>query len=461
MTLQLFRRKKIDNTDYSNGLRRTLNAWDLTFLGIGAIIGAGIFVLTGKAAATTAGPGIVFSYIFASLACAFSALCYAELAASVGGCGGAYDYAYASLGELVAWFIGWQVLLEYGMGAVCVAIGWSAYAGHILSVFNIHVPPALLSGPFEGGIVNLPAVLVIFAISAIIASGGRQSAKTNLIMVSLKLIAILAVIFVSVKHVQPSNWHPFLPFGYKGVMTGAGLVFFAYIGFDAVATAAEETINPQRNLPLGIIGSLVVCTILYITLSLILTGVVPYPQLDNAAPVSFILTHLGYVKLSIFVGFAALCALTTVILVLIFALNRVILAMSRDGLLSIKFSSLHKTRRTPTYTITVCAILMAICAGLLPMNQVAELINMGTLAAFIVVCLGVLILRYKEPNLPRSFKAPFIPYTPILGIICCLSLMFSLNSFTWLAVSVWVVLGMAIYIVYGYKHSNLTKAVTQ
>ena len=454
--MSLFRKKPINADAYCDtGLKRCLSAMDLTLLGIGAIIGAGIFVLTGIAAAKSAGPAIVLSYVVSGFACAFAALAYAELAASVGGCGSAYGYAYAGLGEIIAWIIGWDLILEYGVATAAVAIGWSGYVNNALTAMGTPIPMTLLKSPVEGGFVNLPAFLIVLTLAVLLAIGIRQSARFNAVMVLVKLLAITTFVAVAAFHVQPANWVPFMPFGWEGVMGGAALIFFAYIGFDAVSTAAEEAVNPQRDLPIGILASLAVCTVIYIVVAGLLTGIVPYHTLNVASPVADSLLRIGYPWAAAFIAAGAIAGLTTVMLVLYYGLTRVFLAMSRDGLLPPVFSAVNKNTQTPIRIIIASGVLIALIAGFTPIGDVAELVNIGTLAAFVLVCAGVIHLRYTRPDLKRPFRTPFGSVTPLLGIIFCVYLMLSLPPITWARFGIWLALGLVIYFVYSRRHSTL------
>ena len=430
---------------------------DLTLLGIGAIIGAGIFVLTGIAAAKSAGPAIVLSYVVSGFACAFAALAYAELAASIGGCGSAYGYAYAGLGELIAWIIGWDLILEYGVATAAVAIGWAGYVNNALTAMGMPLPMVLLKSPVEGGFVNLPALLIVLSLAVLLSIGVRQSARFNAVMVLVKLLAITTFVAVAAFNVQPTNWEPFMPFGWEGVMGGAALIFFAYIGFDAVSTAAEEAVNPQRDLPIGILVSLAVCTVIYVVVAGLLTGIVPYYTLNVASPVADSLLRIGYPWAAAFIAAGAIAGLTTVMLVLYYGLTRVFLAMSRDGLLPPVFSAINKSTHTPVRVIMASGVLIAAIAGFTPIGDVAELVNIGTLAAFVLVCAGVIHLRYTRPDLKRPFRTPFGSVTPLLGIIFCVYLMLSLPTVTWVRFGVWLVLGMVIYFAYSRLHSTLNR----
>ena len=456
--MSLFRTKPINADAYCDtGLKRCLSAMDLTLLGIGAIIGAGIFVLTGIAAAKSAGPAIVLSYVVSGFACAFAALAYAELAASVGGCGSAYGYAYAGLGEIIAWIIGWDLILEYGVATAAVAIGWAGYVNNALTAMGMPLPMALLKSPVEGGFVNLPALLIVLTLAVLLSIGVRQSARFNAVMVLVKLLAITTFVAVAAFHVQPANWQPFMPFGWEGVMGGAALIFFAYIGFDAVSTAAEEAVNPQRDLPIGILVSLAVCTVIYVVVAGLLTGIVPYYTLNVASPVADSLLRIGFPWAAAFIAAGAIAGLTTVMLVLYYGLTRVFLAMSRDGMLPPVFSAINKSTHTPVRVILASGVLIAAIAGFTPIGEVAELVNIGTLAAFVLVCAGVIHLRYTRPDLKRPFRTPFGSVTPLLGIVFCLYLMFSLPPVTWMRFGIWLVLGAVIYFTYSRSHSTLNR----
>ena len=453
----VFRTKTI-NADHhlvDTNLNRILGPLDLTLLGIGAIIGAGIFVLTGVAAATQAGPAIVLSYLVAGTACAFAALAYAELAAAIGGCGSAYGYCYAGLGELVAWIIGWDLILEYGVAISAVAIGWSGYANNALEAVGLGLPAAWLHGPGEGGLVNLPAAGIVLILALLLGLGVRESARVNAVMVLIKLLAIGVFLTVAVGRVDPANWVPFMPFGWGGVMGGAALIFFAYIGFDAVSTAAEEARHPQRDLPIGILVSLAVCTLIYVIVAAVLTGVAPYATLNVGSPVADVMLRLGHSWAAGLVAAGAIAGLTTVMLVLYYGLSRIVLAMSRDGLLPAVFARVNRRTQTPIRVILLVGLAISAVAGLTPIGQVAELVNIGTLAAFFLVCLGVIVLRVTQPDMPRPFRIPWSPLVPLLGAASCLYLALSLPWMTWLRFGLWLALGLAIYFVYSRHHSAL------
>ena len=468
MSLQIFRTKHITTEIHlDHGLKRCLSAWDLAFLGIGAIIGTGIFVLTGVAAATQSGPAVVLSFIIAGFACTFAALSYAELSASLGGCGSAYGYSYAAFGELCAFIIGWDLLLEYGISVAAVANGWSGYFNNAFNAMGISLPENLTKAPKLGGIINLPAAAIILVLMGLLIIGVKQSAKANNAMVFVKLITIAIFISVAVFNVHPENWHPFMPYGWfqtlpdgktTGVLAGASLVFFAYVGFDAVSTAVEEAKNPQKDLPFGLIASLLFCTIIYILVSGLLTGVVPYTDLNVSSPVAHALSLIGINWASALISTGVIAGLTTVMLVLYYALTRIIFAMSRDGLLSPFFNKLHSKTQTPVRVIVICGVIMSLIAGFMPLGDLAELVNIGTLAAFVLVCLGVIVLRITKPDMPRPFRTPFGFVLPGLGMLSCGALMAFLPSLTWLRFIVWLAIGLIVYFSYSLHHSKLAKA---
>lgn len=456
--MNLFRTKPPSaETHEKSALRRCLTAFDLTVLGIGAIIGAGVFVLTGIAAATKAGPAICISYIIAGMAAMFSALAYAELATCIGGCGSAYNYAFAGFGEFIAWIIGWDLLLEYTLAVSTVAIGWSGYVNNALEAMKIHLPAQYLKNPFEGGIVNLPSVLIIFALAMLLCIGVKQSSRFNATVVFIKLVTIAVFIGVAADEVNPFYWNNFLPFGWTGVMQGASLVFFAYIGFDALSTAAEETLNPQRNIPIGIITSVIICTTIYIIVSALLTSIVPYTTLNVKSPVADALLHLGFPIAGGIIAAGAIAGLTTVMLVMYYGLTRIFLAISRDGLLPHIFARTNTRTKTPITIILLSGTVIATIAGIVPIGEAAQLVNIGTLAAFTLVCGGVIVLRYTKPDMPRPFKLAFGPLFPSLGIIFSLYLMFNLPLITWLRFIVWMAIGFVIYFSYSIRHSVLQK----
>ena len=458
----LFRRKNVGTLLKKSGdiqLKQTLGAFDLVLLGVGAIVGTGIFILPGTVAATNSGPAIVFSFIIAAIVCALAGLCYSEFSSSIPVTGSAYTYGYIVFGELVGWLVGWALLLEYGLAAASVATGWSSYLSAFLEGFNITIPKAI-SGPFnpaDGTYVNVPAIAIVLAIALLLTRGIQESAKLNKIMVFIKVGVILLFIGVGIFYVEPANWQPFMPFGINGVMSGAAIVFFAYLGFDAVSAAAEEVKNPQRNLPIGIIGSLLICTILYIAVSLVLTGMVSYTRLNVSDPVSFAmqLVHLDWVAGVISLG--AVVGMVTVILVMLYGGTRLLYSFGRDGLLPQSMSELNKKYNTPVKNTWTFAILVAICAGIVPLSKLAELVSMGTLIAFTIVSIGVIYLR-KDKSIPTGgFKVPFFPVLPICSFVLCLFLITQLSVHTWIASGIWFAIGLFVYFIYGRKHSLMNK----
>lgn len=449
-------RKKAIGVKEKESLRPALTLLDLTLMGIGAIIGAGVFVLTGIAAATKAGPAVVFSYILASVAAMFAALSYAELASSVGGSGSAYSYAYAGFGEFIAWVIGWNLLLEYAMSVATVAIGWSGYMNNLLQALNIHLPYAITHNPFDkGGVINLLAIFIITALSVLLMIGIKQSARFNAVVVFIKLLTIAIFIIVAAQHVNPVNWAHFSPFGWQGIMSGAALVFFAYIGFDALSTTVEEAIRPQRDIPIAIISSLIVCTAIYIVVSLLLTGIANYTTLNVKSPVSEALLRLGYRTAAGLTAAGAIAGLTTVILVMFYGLTRISLAMARDGLMPYVIAKINPTTQTPIRIIIAMGFIIALVSGFAPIDRVAELVNIGTLTAFIFVSAGVMVFRFTHPDLHRPFTLPLNPLFPLLGVLSCFYLMVNLPGITWLRFIIWTILGIVMYFIYGIKHSRL------
>jgi basic amino acid/polyamine antiporter, APA family len=455
-----------------HSLKRTLRVWDLIALGIGCIIGVGIFVLPGVEAAKHAGPGIILSFAIAGVACACSALCYAELAAMIPIAGSAYTYGYATLGELPGWIIGWDLILEYMVAACLVSIGWSAYFvnlfNNLLRPWGIALPVALTNAPLDwsdqfhrftttGAIINLPAILIISLLCVLLIRGIKESSRVNLIIVIIKIIVILFFIALAVWYVKPSNWHPFMPFGFGGVMTAAAIVFLAFVGFDAVSTAAEEAVNPQRDMPIGIMGSLVVATGLYMAVSAIMTGVVPYQKLGVPDPVALVLNELKMPWASIIVSLGAIAGITSVLLVLLLGQPRILFAMSRDGLLPPFLAKVHKRYRTPHMTTILTGLVVLVASALLPIRVVAELCSIGTLFAFIIVCLGVIVLRYKRKDIRRTFRVPLFPFLPGLGALLCAYLMANLPKTAWERFIIWLIIGLVIFFFYGRKHSRLAK----
>lgn len=460
----------------SGTLKRSLGAVNLVAIGVGVIIGAGLFSLTGIAAANNAGPAVTLSFIIAAVGCAFSALCYAEFASMVPVSGSAYTYAYATLGELFAWIIGWDLVLEYSVGAATVGISWSQYLVKFLEKFHIHIPPQLVQSPFESvtmqdgsivtGFINLPAVLIIALITSIIIRGTKGSAIFNVIVVALKVGVVIVFIGLGWNYIDPANYQPYIPnntgtfgeYGWSGVLRGAGVVFFVFIGFDIVATMAQETKNPQRNMPIGILGSLLVCTVLFILFGYVMTGLANYTEFKNsAAPVAVAIANTPYEWLGIAIILAILIGYTSVILVDLLGQSRVFYSMSKDGLLPKIFSQLHPKFQTPSKSNWVLCIFISLFSGLVPISVVGEMTSIGTLLAFVMVCLGILILRKQQPDAERPFRTPFVPLVPILGIITCLVMMFSLPLDTWIRLFVWLAIGFAIYFGYGKKNSHLRK----
>ncbi len=458
--MSFFRTKSVEDMlvgAEKKGLKKSLGALDLVMLGIGCIIGTGIFVLTGIAAAKYAGPGIMISFVMSGLTCAFAALAYAELAAAVPIAGSAYTYTYATLGEIVAWIVGWNLVLEYSVGSAAVAAGWAGYVCGLLKSAGIVLPQAWTAVPADGGIVNMPAILICLFLTFLLVRGTKETASLNRILVFIKLAAVFIFLALAGPKVNPANWSPLMPFGFSGVAAGASIVFFAYIGFDAVATASEECRNPNRDLPIGIIGSLFVCTVLYIAVAAVLTGVVPYTQLNNTEPVAYALRAIGYNFGSAMVGTGAICGITTVLLVLMYGQSRIFFAMSRDGLIPAGICKVHPTYGTPYIITIVAGVAVALIAGFLPIGVIAELTNIGTLFAFVVAAIGVAVLRVKQPNLNRPFKCPMVFVIAPLAVLSCGYLMYNLPADTWMRFLVWSVIGFAIYFVYGHRNSALNK----
>ena len=454
-----------------NRLRRVLGPVTLTSLGIGAIIGAGIFVLTGLAANVYAGPGLTLSFVVAGFGCGLAALCYAEFASMVPVAGSAYTYAYATLGELFAWIIGWDLLLEYAVASSTVAHGWSHYLYSFLHLFGVHLPTRWTASPIAfdpdthgwvqtGSYCNLPAALVVLGITVILVIGIRESARFNAAMVLLKLAVVGFVIVVGAFYIRPENWHPFLPYGANGVFRGAAYIFFAYIGFDSVSTHAEEARNPQRDVPIGIIASLALCTILYILVAAVLTGMVPYHDIDLDAPVARAFGTRGLPVAVFLISLGAVIGITSVLLVLLLSQARILLAMARDGLISYRFfGAVHPRFRTPYKASILTGVLVAAVAALFPLKILADLVNIGTLMAFVIVCAAVLVMRRTNPGLRRPFRTPFVPLVPILGMASNLLMMFYLGWENWLRLFIWLVIGLAIYFTYSRYHSRLANSV--
>mgnify|MGYP000382636369 FL=1 len=456
--MDLFRKKDIGalrSMAQNSGLTRNLSAFDLVFLGIGSVIGTGIFVLTGVGAALYAGPGISLSFVLASIACAFAGLAYAEYASMVPVAGSAYAYTYASLGEFLAFIVGWNLILEYTVTCSTVAAGWSGYVVGLLASGGIDLPVAFTKVPEEGGIINVPAILVTMFLCILLVRGTKETVMINRILVFVKLAVIVIFFVLAVPNIDPMNWDPFLPYGTQGISAGAAIVFFAYIGFDAVATSAEEAKNPSRDLPIGILGSLGVCAVLYFFVALVLTGVVPYTDLNNAEPVAYALRVIGYPIGSAIVAVGAICGITTVLLVLLYGQARIFFALSRDGMIPAGICKVHKLYRTP-YLVTIGGcILVSVIAGFAPIHLIAEMANIGTLSAFFIAGFGVLYLRIKRPDIKRGFKCPAIYFVAPMAMICCGYLMYNLPIHTWIRFVVWCGIGFVVYFGYSYKHSKL------
>ena len=478
--MDLFWRKSIDQlrADAASGtLRRALGPVQLTTLGIGAIIGAGIFVLTGQAAAQHAGPAIILSFVMAGLACGFAGLCYAEFASMIPVAGSAYTYAYATMGELLAWIIGWDLILEYSLGAATVAVGWSGYVVSFLHDLGFDFPaawasPAGLSitdqaGTVIGtGIFNVPAAVIALLVTALLVIGIRESASANATVVLIKVAVVLLFIAFGAAYVNADNWTPFIPqatgvrgeFGWGGIMTGASVVFFAYIGFDAVSVAAQEAKNPQKDMPIGILASLVICTVLYIAMAAVLTGIVRFTDLNDPAPVAVAINATGLTWLRPLIKIGAIAGLSSVILVMIMAQPRIFYAMSRDGLLPPVFKKIHPKFRTPHVTTVLTGVVVALTAGLFPIGVLGHMVSIGTLLAFAIVSLGVLVMRYKEPDIDRPFKTPGMPVVPILGAVSCFYLMYRLPPETWLRLIIRLAAGLLIYFLYGARAAARARA---
>ena len=505
MNSRLFRTKPmLDHTHQAsdnNEMKRALSATNLTTLGIGAVIGAGIFVLTGQAAAQYAGPAIVISFLISGLACLFAGLCYAEFASMIPISGSAYTYAYSTLGEFVAWIIGWDLILEYLFAASTVSVGWSGYVVSFLKDFGIFIPPQFTAAwstvlvnipeigwkpiteqlttslassgimianlPHITAVLNLPAMFVVALITILLIIGIKESAGFNNVMVVIKVFVIMLFIGIGFFFVHKANWHPFIPentgvwghYGWSGILRGSAVIFFAYIGFDAVSTAAQEAKNPQRDMPIGILGSLGISTVLYILVAIVLTGIVSYTFLNVADPIAVGVNEMGagLFWLRPIIKIAAIAGLSSVILVMMLGQPRIFYAMSKDGLLPAQFSKIHPRFKTPYYSTIITGIVALILAGILPINILGELVSIGTLLAFVIVCVGILVLRYKRPELKRPFKTPLVPLVPILGAGICLLQMYSLPLDTWLRLIIWMAIGIIIYFTYSVKNSKLVK----
>ncbi|HMK46104.1 MAG TPA: amino acid permease [Methanocella sp.] len=450
----IFRTRSIAEVEKSakaRKMKRTLTALDLVLLGIGCIVGTGIFVLTGVAAARYAGPGIIFSFVIAGFACVLTALVYAELASMIPVTGSTYTYAYVALGEIVAWLVGWSMLMEYLIAASMVSVGWSAYLTGLFLAGGIALPHAFTTPLTEGGIINMPAVLIAIFIGWLLFRGVKESSRFNNFMVLVKIGAILIFLALAVPKVSPDHWHPLLPFGITGMLTGAAIVFTAFIGFDAVCTAAEEARNPRKDLPIGIVGSILICTLLYVAVAAVLTGVVPYDQLNNPEPVTYALRVIGYNMGSALVGIGAISGITTVLIVLYYGLTRIIFAMSRDCLFPSGLCQIHQSYGTPYIVTIIAGTIIAVIAGIAPVNVLAELVNIGTLFAFITTSAGAIALRVRMPNASRPFRCPGLFITAPISIILCLILMAMLPITAWVRFVAWIVVGLGVYFVYGHK----------
>lgn len=482
MASNLWARKPIEQlineaSDSKNELKRSLSSTSLVALGIGAIIGAGLFSLTGIAAANHAGPAVTLSFILAAVGCAFAGLCYAEFASMIPTAGSAYTYSYATLGEFVAWIIGWDLVLEYALGAATVAVSWSQYLLELLSSLGVHLPVELVCSPFEtiklsdgtiinGGLINLPAVFIVIALSLLLIRGTQSSARLNNVLVILKLCVVIMFIVLGWNFIDPANHTPYIPenvgtrgqFGWSGIAAGAAVVFFAFIGFDAVSTAAQEAKNPQKGMPIGILGSLVVCTILYVLFSHVMTGLVPYTVFVNdAKPAATAFAKTGYDFLQKGLIIAILAGYTSVMLVMLLGQSRVFFSMSKDGLLPKFFGEVHAKFQSPWKTNLFFMVFVSAFAGFVPVSDLGHMVSIGTLFAFALVCVGVWIMRVKKPDLPRAFKTPLVPLVPILGVVVCVYLMTSLPIEAWYRLSLWLGLGLAIYFLYGRYNSKLNK----
>jgi basic amino acid/polyamine antiporter, APA family len=491
MASQLFARKPyellVEEMKDDNRLRRILGPVQLTSLGIGAIIGAGIFVATGAAAHNVAGPALMLSYVVAGVTCIFAALCYAEFAAMVPVAGSAFTYAYATLGELFAWIIGWDLVLEYAVGSATVATGWSGYFQNVLAKVGVVLPATLRESPWRydvasggfistGSLVNLPAIVIVAILTVVLVKGIQESANFNATMVGIKLAAVLFVIVVGAFFINGANWHPFAPYGWTGInifgkhvagqadaggaplgmLAGAAIIFFAYIGFDSVSTHTEEAKNPQRDVPIGIVTSLIICTVLYIAVVAVLTGMVKYDQLDINAPVSLAFKTVGIGWAEALIAIAGVAGITSVMLVMMLSAPRVFLAMARDGLVPKSFfGDVHPKFRTPWRSTILIGCFVMLMAGFLPIDALLHLTNIGTLLAFVIVCAAVLVMRKTYPDAPRPFRCPWVPVVPILGILSCSLLMFSLPTANWWRLGIWLAIGLAIYFFYGRYHSVL------
>lgn len=458
MFKRLFLKKSIEETlshKPDRSLKRSIGATGLTLLGLGSIVGAGIFIVTGVASAKFAGPAIIVSFIVSAIACSFTALCYAEFASMLPISGSVYTYTYVTMGEIWAWMIGWVLIFEYLISASAVAVGWSSYVVELLSSVGINLPHIVTASIFAGGLINLPAVLIILTLTMVLFMGARESTRVNGAIVLLNMAVIIIFIIFGLKFINPSNYHPFTPYGITGIFQGAAMVFFAYIGFDAVSTAAEETKDPQKNLPKGIIGSLVISSVLYIIVASVLTGIVPYNLLDTAAPVTFALNYVGLNTIASIVGVGAIFGITSVLLTSLFGQTRIFFSMSRDGLLPGLFSKVHPKFRSPVTSILLVGVIASFIAAFIPLAAIIELVNIGTLSGFIFLAISIIILRKENTHLERGFKCPFVPVIPILSIVSCLFLItqLSLKTIEYFIIS--LIIGFSVYMVYGIKNSRI------
>ena len=462
-------------SESEKGLKRTLSSRSLVALGVGAIIGAGLFSLTGIAAAEHAGPAVTLSFILAAVGCAFAGLCYAEFASMIPVAGSAYTYSYATMGEFMAWIIGWDLVLEYALGAATVGVSWSRYLLELLNKYGIHLPPNLICSPWEtlklgdgtvieGGIINLPAIFIVSLLSLLLIRGTKESANINNFLVVLKVTVVILFIVLGWQYIDPANYSPYIPentgvkgqFGWSGIAAGAGTVFFAFIGFDAVSTAAQEAKNPQKGMPIGILGSLVICTILYVLFAHVMTGLVPYYEFaGDAKPAATAFAKTGYTFLQTGLIVAILAGYTSVMLVMLMGQSRVFYTMSKDGLLPPFFGDIHSKFSTPWKTNLFFMVFVSFFAGFVPVSDLGHMVSIGTLLAFVLVCIGVLVMRKRMPDAPRSFRTPFVPFVPIAGVLVCFYLMYSLPYESWIRLVVWMAIGIALYFAYGKKNSKL------
>ncbi|MFC4586953.1 amino acid permease [Sphaerisporangium corydalis] len=483
--MSIFRTKSVersvqDTEAPEHQLRRSLSALDLTVFGVGVIVGTGIFVLTGQVARDTSGPAVALSFVVAGVVCALAALCYAEFASTVPVAGSAYTFSYATIGEFPAWIVGWDLMLELALGGAVVAVGWSGYLSELLATFGIHLPASLAG---EHATFNIPAVLVVLALTAVLVAGIKLSSRVNLVVVAIKVTVVLLVIVAGLFFIKGANYTPFVPsaqptpavgglkapliqvmfgispvaYGLAGIFSGAAVVFFAFIGFDVVATAAEETRKPQRDLPIGIIASLVVCTVLYVAVSLVVVGMQPYNRLSRSAPLAGAFRAVGQDWLATVISVGALAGLTTVVMILMLGQSRIFFAMSRDNLLPRGLAAVHPRFGTPYRITIIIGVVTALLAGLIPLSALAELVNIGTLFAFVLVSVGVVVLRRTRPDLPRAFRTPLVPLVPALSVMACIYLMLNLPVETWLRFLIWMAIGIVVYFVYGMRHSRVSE----